>query len=134
MTDRTAAAIGSTFNAFQPDQGRRELSPEELDSIQDCLDAAVEWDAGRLPLNAAAQVGTILTHQGHPSRAYSRHVASLWAWRAKDSRWPALNRMVNVLAGAVYVKTRAGLFSSAELHEHDRAVQYLRDHPTKEAA
>ncbi|MDQ3222113.1 MAG: hypothetical protein M3Q75_01350 [Gemmatimonadota bacterium] len=134
MTDRTAEAIGATFTAFMPDQGRRDLSPEELDSMNDILDAAAEWAAGRLPLNAAAQVGTILTHQGHPSRAYSRHVASLWAWRAKDSRWKSLNRMVNVLAAAVYVKTSQGLFTSEQLHEHDRAVQYLRDHPSKEAA
>lgn len=132
--DRTATAIGATFTAFMPGQGRRELSPEELDSIQDCLDAAVEWDAGRMPLNTAAHVGTVLTHDGHPSRSYSRHVASLWAWRAKDPRWKALDRMVNVLSTAMYVPTNQGLFTSADMHQHDRAIQYLRDHPTKEAA
>jgi len=132
--DRTAEAVGAAFTAFLPDHGRRDFSPEELDSIADVLDAATEWDQGRMPLNAAAHVGTVLTPAGHPSRSYSRHVASLWAWRSKDPRWKALDRMVNVLACAVYVKTTQGLFTSEELHQHDGAVRWLRDHPNDAAA
>ncbi len=132
MTDRTAAALASTFGALMPDNGRRALTPDEQADIADVLDAAAAWDAGDLDLNAAAHIGTLL-YEGHPSRSYSRAVALIRTPRA-DPRWHALNRMVDVLATSMYVRTRAGLFSATELHHHDRAVQYLRDHPTKEAA
>ncbi len=132
MSDRTAAAIGATFNALLPGQGKRPLTPEDQQSVEDCLDAAAAWEAGDLDLNAAAHIGTLL-YEGYPSRTYSRAVALIRTPRA-DPRWHALNRMVDVLATAMYVKTKAGLMTSEELHAHDRAVQYLRDHPTREAA
>ncbi len=114
-----------------------QLLPErfsEIDrgAIEDVLDAAREWDEGRMSLTVAATIATV-EYQGNPSRSYARFVALLRTPRS-DPRWHALNRMVDVLATSMYVKTTQGLFESWELHHHDRAVQYLRDHPTRNAA
>lgn len=66
--------VDRALTGLMPEQGRRALTPEESAEINDVLDAAAEWAAGRLPWQTAAQVGTILS-DGRPSAGYSRFLA-----------------------------------------------------------
>jgi hypothetical protein len=77
------------------------------------LDAAVEWQEGRLPTAQAAQIGTI-TRNGHPSSGYTRFVA-LFLTPRQDVRWDALYNLIShldQLQGGVH--TRQGRFTKAE--------------------
>lgn len=76
--------------------------PERLDAdgwaeVNDVLDAATEWAAVRLPLEAFARIGTLARPAGGlPSAAYTRHVAA--RVMPTDPRWRALMRAFDTLA------------------------------------
>lgn len=63
--------VAAAFAAFTP---RRELDPWERADIADVLEAAAEWEAGRLPLAELRRIGHI-EWQGQPSSGYTRFVA-----------------------------------------------------------
>ena len=67
--------VAQALASLMPDGGRRQLTSDEREVIEDVLDAASEWQAGRLPWEAAAQVGTLL-RGSRPSAGYSRFVAA----------------------------------------------------------
>jgi hypothetical protein len=122
--DRTADAITATIARMQPAEGRRALEPWEQESIADVLDAAAAWAAGQLDLNTAAHTG-VIEYRGHPSPRYSRFIAITTTPRT-DPRWQALDRLVTKITNAAAVPTHQGLFDVTDLHQHDRARDYLR--------
>ena len=94
----------------------RVLTPEQQTAVADCLDAAAEWHAGRLPWEIAANIGDA----GTPAR--TRFLA-ITTTPATDPRYPALRALLNVLIDASgWVRTRQGVFSRRELGEHDVIV------------
>lgn len=66
--------VAEAFRDLLPDGGRRELTPDEIAEVEDVLDASAEWRAGRLPWQAAANIGTI-ARGSRPSSSYARFVA-----------------------------------------------------------
>jgi hypothetical protein len=130
--NRTADALTATFAQMHPGEGRRPLEPWESDTVQAVLDAAQEWADGHITLNDAAHCG-ILDYDGHPSPRYSRLVAITTTPRT-DPRWPSLYELVCTITDAQYVVTKAGLFTRDELHQHDRARDWLRQHDERRTA
>jgi|SRR5699024_10503928 len=95
----------------------RVLTPDEQDAVSDCLDAAAEWYAGRMPWTVAAGIGT-----WHDSPARTRFLA-ITTTPKTDSRYPALIALLDVLVDASgYVRTKQGVYSRRELGEHDVPV------------
>lgn len=92
------------------------LTKDDWQDISDVLDAAAEWDAGRLPLEVFAHTGTMARPAGGlPSAAYTRHVA-VRVTSPDDPRWRSLMRALDALADfAGYIKTQHGTFSRDEL-------------------
>lgn len=73
---------------------KKALDPWEADSIQDVLDAAVEWQEGRLPLEVMKEIGAISydTKFGRgpePSPGYTRFLAVMMTTN-EDPRRAAL--------------------------------------------
>lgn len=98
---------------------RRVLSPWELDDISDVLDAAVEWEQGRLPLAEFARVGSLVYEQRGDRRtspAYTRHVALRTALPG-DPRLASLRKAIAALVAnnPRQVVTRHGVFQAYEL-------------------
>lgn len=88
----------------------RVLTPDERADVEDVLEAAAEWHAGRLPLPAAAAVGTY-----GDSPAHARFLATTTTPR-EDARWHDLQAMLTALVKAQgYELTRQGCFSRYDL-------------------
>lgn len=99
----------------------RELSLDDQDMIVDTLDAAVEWQEGRMAWHDAARIGAI-EFNGSPSAAYSRFLA-LTSTPKADPRWQALRALVDRLIRASgFVLTVQGTYSPQELGQHQAAV------------
>lgn len=136
--DRAADAMTATLAAMHPESGRRQLEPWEQDTLADCLDAAAAWQAGELDLNTAAHVGAI-EYQGpdddrpHPSPRYSRFLAITTTPR-DDPRWAALDALIRTIVRKQMIVTTQGVYESSELHQHDRARQWIAQHDRSEAA
>jgi hypothetical protein len=95
-------------------------------TVDEVLDAAVEWEAGRLPTAQAAIVGTI-ERNGQPSAPYSRFIA-IATTPKEDKRWQSLYNLVthlDQLQGAVH--TRQGRFYRSEADYTVRDNQRLFD-------
>lgn len=111
----------------------RVLTPEDRAVIEDILDMAAEWAAGRMRWQAVASAGT-LDWNGAPSVAYARFVALRVTPRTiydedgniigGDHRWANLQALIDVLVRAEgFTVTRQGVYSSWELREHADAVE-----------
>lgn len=82
----------SIFASLAPDLPRT-LDPWEEQDMTDVLDAATEWDAGRLPLSEFAKIGMI-----RDSPAYTRYLTVL---RTSDpARRSVLLRAIDALLHA----------------------------------
>jgi hypothetical protein len=86
----------------------RDLDIDEAAAVEDCLDAASEWDAGRLPLKIALMQGGELS----PHRA--RGMAFRFA--RHDPRIPALERLSESMStGNVTIAVTALLMSLSQV-------------------
>ncbi len=98
-----------------PGKGRRELSPDEVADVEDILDAAAEWQAGRLPLGELMRIGS-LTHGTRPSPGYSRFTA-LYTTSKSDTRRAALMAAIEELIRRDgWVSTGQGLDQQGQVH------------------
>lgn len=100
----------------RPGTGDRVFTDEEVAAVEDVLDAAVEWEAGRLPLGELWRVGTLFprpwtyrgeTCRGQDAGGYSRYKALNWARQHGDPRW-------RPLAAAIEAAHAAGLVAARE--------------------
>lgn len=98
----------------------------ESAEIADCLDAAAEWAAARLPLEVFARVGTTrLPRTGKPSAAYTRYLATI-ATPATDPRRADLLRAIDALLDLQgYRRTNHGVFDADDLH--GMTIRYRKD-------
>lgn len=121
MTDTLYRAVAHTL----PRNLRTD--PDIAADCADILDAAQEWQAGRMDLNALLHLGTIEDHHGRPSPKYSRWVAMCTAERSDPRRRALLAALDRVVAAQVVI-TKQGVFEPNETHQHDAAVRYVNDH------
>jgi len=111
-----------------PGDGRRPLSAEERVVVDDVLDAAAEWRAGRLPLEAFAAIGRLPHWDSRGRRVegagYARFVALLMA-EPSDQRRAALIAAIDALvrADTHAVVTRQGVFDRGELARSEVVVR-----------
>lgn len=107
------SAFDGAFERLMPE---RALDAEERGDVEAILDAAAEWDAGRLPHQEVATLGFI-AYDGRPSQGYSRFVALVRADPA-DARRAALTRYFDWTLNQSWsdvVLTAAGIFTKTEL-------------------
>lgn len=97
--------------------GQRDWSPDERTSIQDVLDAARDWRAGRLPLALAGAAGEIATRDGILSPAGRSQCRAVLAASPSDSRRADLLAMLTALVSRQpnVALTNRGLFSTDDL-------------------
>ncbi len=117
--------VASYATTFLPDSGKRALTQDEAADVNDVLDAAHDWDAGTLPWQAAANVGTIIC-EGRPSSGYSRFIAFLLTPKTDPRRrcLEALGTHLDTQQGLRV--TPRGTFSQRdinELHESERIMR-----------
>ena len=106
-----ADLISRAFPAL-PDR----LSPEDWQDVADVLDAAAEWDAGRLPLESFARIGTIANPAtGRSSPGYTRHVAVRVTHRDDPRRAPLLRVFDALLRFEGWIVTDNGVFAPADI-------------------
>lgn len=122
-----AASAVSWFLEQLPGGGQRPLNADEALAVEDALDAAAEWAAGRLPWQEAARQGAMgYRHwQGRmiESTGYGRFVALL-VTPHDDPRWQPLARLCDLLSRQQgYVMTTQGTFSREELGEAGAVVR-----------
>lgn len=112
------------------DTGRADLTPDELDTINDVLDAAQAFADGALPFYEAAAIGTLADWRGVVSPAYTRYVA-MTRTPKNDPRKGALLRLLDALVSAEgYVITRQGVYQRWEIRESDEQVaQVMAERP-----
>ena len=127
MTDALIRAVAHTL----PRTPRTD--PDIAADCEDILDAAAEWLAGTLPLDALMRLGTIEDHHGRPSPRYSRWVAMCTAERSDPRRRALLAALDRVVAAQVIV-TRQGIFEQFEMNQHDAAVRFVLDRAPWEKA
>lgn len=115
-----------------PGAGQRLLTTDERAEVDDILDAAAEWQAGRMDWRAVAGLGR-LEINGAPSESYSRFVAVAMT-PPGDPRRAALLAFLDVLVRAEgYIATRQGTFTRHETRMHDQAVAWVRAHERETA-
>lgn len=108
-----------------PRSGTRDLTPDEQLEVNDCLDAASEWAAHRLPWQEAARVGTILCH-GRPSAPYTRFIATVLT-SPRDPRRQCLADLIDhLLAVQGLTKTPHGLATQRDLNDIRDAEEIVR--------
>ncbi len=117
--------VAAYATTFLPDNGKRDLMPGERLDVNYVLDAASDWQAGRLPWQAAANVGTILCN-GRPSSGYSRFIAVQLTPKSDPRRrcLEALGTHLDTQQGLRV--TPRGTFSQRdinELHESERIMR-----------
>ena len=105
----------------------RPLTDDDRATIQDILDAASEWNAGRLPFYAFMRAGTLLgydrNNRRYESAGYARAVA-LVTTAPSDPRRACLLRAIEELCRLQdVVRTRHGTFTRESLHEHGVTVR-----------
>ena len=128
MTDSLYRAIAHTLPSTETNDPRIDRDPRHIMAdCEDILDAAAEWMAGRMDLNALLHLGTIEDHHGRPSPRYSRWVAMCTAERSDPRRRALLAALDRVVAAQVVI-TKQGVFEQYEIHQHDAAVRYVNDH------
>lgn len=110
----------------------RPIPPEWAFDIEDVLDAAEAWQAGRLTLSVAANIGTV-AYRDQPSPRYTRYLAIIHT-ALDDPRRPALMAMLERIVRANHTVTKQGMFTREEQHQHDQVIRWLQDHPRTEAA
>ncbi len=118
---------------LMPGDGRRPLTPEEQDDVNDILDAAEAWAAGALPWYEAAKLGTI-AYRGHSSNRYARFIA-VWQCDKADRRRAHLLALIDEInRRSGYHITEQGMFTSHDDHQHDGAIRWMRANPTRDVA
>lgn len=107
--------VAGAVRHLLPGEGRRAYTDDERAVVEDVLDAAAEWAAGRLPLGEFWRVGTLLPRRwsteavrdregrttapgvvchGRDMGGYSRFVALNWAVKHGDPRRHALRAAI----------------------------------------
>lgn len=101
-------------------QRPREVTEEQALAAEDVLDAAAEWDAGRLPLDLAKGVGgAVNLRTGLDSPGWTRALAEAYTRGTDDPRRGALLRMLDaILAHPNRVVTRQGVFHRRDIEQH----------------
>lgn len=130
-----------TFTTAGAALGQGRNLPEQYapyaDDLEDVLDAAEAWQAGRLPLSTAANLGTVPYRdrdgRPHPSPRFTRYLAMVHA-APDDPRRAALLAMIDRMIRANHIVTPFGIVSQDELHQHDQAVDRLNWAPRTEQA
>ncbi len=117
--------VAEYATTFLPDSGKRALNPDEAADVNDVLDAAQDWDAGKLPWQAAANVGTILCN-GRPSSGYSRFIAFLLTPKTDPRRrcLDALGTHLDTQQGLRV--TPRGTFSQRDINELHESEHIMR--------
>ncbi len=117
--------VAEYATTFLPASGKRALTPDEQLDVNDCLDAASDWEAGNLPWQAAANVGTILC-EGRPSSGYSRFIAFLLTPKSDPRRrcLEALGTHLDTQQGLRV--TPRGTFSQRDINELHESEHMMR--------
>ncbi len=108
------SAVTNLATHLLPGKGTRPLTCDEAAVVEDVLDAASEWQAGRLPLGELMRIGS-LTHGTRPSPGYSRFTA-LYTTSKSDTRRAALMAAIEEMVRREgWVSTGQGLDQQGEL-------------------
>lgn len=108
------------------DPGGRILTEDERLAIEDALDAAVDWEAGRLPFEEAIKIGTVPNARGNPSPEWTRALAFRNV-PASDPRKESLYKLSETgsrMAGKI--ETSHGWFTRQELNENEFNIRRLK--------
>ena len=107
--------VAESLTRMMPGEGRRRLTFDEQTSVEDVLDAAQDWEDGKLPLEAFASVGDITNYRDQPSPGYTRFVAR-FTTPESDPRRAALIRAQDALIRLEgWIVTNHGVFSADDL-------------------
>jgi hypothetical protein len=115
--------VAEAVRHLLPGDGRRPYTEDELAEADDVLDAAVEWQAGNLPIRSFMQIGTLppktwthkagvfgggveVTCRGLDRPGYTRFVALVWAIKTHDPRRAALMAALDAAADAGLISAR----------------------------
>lgn len=117
---------------------RRELTQEERESIEDCLDGALAVNNKQLSLTEFMRMGIVEYQDRHmpepvPSPRYTRWLAT-GLGSPSDPRWQALQRILDYTVDKQHVVTHQGVFQTSELHQHDAAIRFITQTARPEAA
>ncbi len=109
------SAVADLTIRLLPGKGTRSLTRDEAASVEDILDAATEWQAGRLPLGELARIGS-LAYGTRPSPGYSRFVA-VYTTSRRDPRRAALQAAIEEMVRREgWVSTGQGLDQQGQVH------------------
>lgn len=110
-----------------------DLTDEQKDSLEDILDAAVDWQQGNASVGSVMELGLVPDHKGKPSPGRSRFVAA-WLMRS-DPRVTALEALQDYVNTANHERSEQGYFlDQIERQQLARAKTFLRSQPDKQAA
>lgn len=116
---------------------KRELTTDEMQHLNDILDASLAWQNGEIDGNTLLRMGMI-EYQGpndrqpHVSPPYTRYLAMGYGMRFRnpdgthDPRYLALRDFLDKLVAFKYVVTPQGVLSREEEHQHDHAIRLMR--------
>ena len=105
----------------------RIATPDEREAMEDVLDAAVEWEAGRLPFDDAIRIGTLPNARGNPSPEWSRALAFRMV-AGSDPRKASLYRLSeNGSRMRGKVLTAFGIFDRYELQRSDDQIRFMKN-------
>lgn len=103
-----------------------DLTDEQKHSLEDILDAAVDWQQGNASVGSVMELGLVPDHKGNPSPGRSRFVAA-WLMR-RDPRVTALHALQDYVNTANHSRSKQGYFyDQREREQHRAAVLYLRN-------
>lgn len=119
----------SLAHAIQTAFANRDWTPEERQAMEDVLDAAAEWRAGRLPLKEAARFGEIADRSGVTCTAARTQYRAMLATPLEDPRRPALRALLDTLVARQpgVVLTSKGVFDRDEIYARGVTVNDARD-------
>lgn len=109
-------------NALLP---KRELTDDERESIQDCLDGAYAVKNKQLTLTEFMRLG-IVEYQGHPSPRYTRWLAT-GLGSSSDPRWQALQKILDWTVRKQHIVTPQGVYQSDQISQHAESIRNLRN-------
>ncbi len=98
--------------------------PSYAEEVAKILDAALAWQAGRLPLADLLALGAI-PYRGKPNPKYSRNCALRSVPRGDPARVALQAAIEAARVTEPVAMTRFGAMTEAELHQHDPAVDRL---------